>query len=99
MAQTNSKGAQRKMIRDKIQDRYDNLFSGKEELPSDMSIRQVQALRAHVAELEAHVAELQAKLSSHDSSISQSFDTPSTACSQPGSRQRSYRTSTGGQPR
>jgi PAS domain S-box-containing protein len=60
MAQThNSKAVQRKMIQDKLQDRYDNLFSGKEELPTDMSIRQVEALKAHVAELESHVAELE----------------------------------------
>ena len=61
MAQThNSKAVQRKMMQDKLQDRYENLFSDKEELPTDMSIRQVEALKTHVAELEAHVVELEA---------------------------------------
>ena len=61
MAQThNSKAVQRKMMQDKLQDRYENLFSDKEELPTDMSIRQVEALKTHVAELEAHVVELDA---------------------------------------
>ena len=80
MAQThNSKAVQRKMIQDKLQDRYDNLFSGKEELPTDMSIRQVEALKAHVAELESHVAELESHVAelevqpgSNDFSSSQS---------------------------
>ena len=73
MAQThNSKAVQRKMIQDKLQDRYDNLFSGKEELPTDMSIRQVEALKAHVAELESHVAELEVQPDSNDYSSGQS---------------------------
>ncbi len=47
-----SKGEQWKMIQGKLRDRFDNLFSGTEEPPTDMGLRQVEALKARVAELE-----------------------------------------------
>ncbi len=49
------KDAQWKKIQDRLRDRYDTLFSGKEEPPTDMSLRQVEALKARLAELETRL--------------------------------------------
>jgi uncharacterized small protein (DUF1192 family) len=66
------KNDERLAFENKVRGQYAKLFSGNEELPSPLGIRQVEALKARVAELEAELEKLSAaaKPSSEPSSVS-----------------------------
>ena len=61
MAKTRiSKNEESLILGDKIRGQYEKLFSGNEEPPAPMSIREVEALKARVAELEEELKKLSA---------------------------------------
>ena len=66
------KNDDRLAFENKVRGQYAKLFSGNEELPSPLGIRQVEALKARVAELETELEKLSAvvKPSSEPSSVS-----------------------------
>jgi GAF domain-containing protein len=66
------KNDDRLAFENKVRGQYAKLFSGNEELPSPLGIRQVEALKARVAELEKELEKLSAvvKPSSEPSSVS-----------------------------
>jgi PAS domain S-box-containing protein len=66
MATSRTPKKEEKLLENKIQDRFKNLFSGQEEPPTHMSNRQVEALQARVVELETQLTKRPEELRSPD---------------------------------
>ncbi|HMB21994.1 MAG: cache domain-containing protein [Chloroflexota bacterium] len=64
MAKTQKPNEEEKIVKENIQKRFKNMFTGENEPPSTMSIKEVDALKARVAELEERLGERGADSSS-----------------------------------
>jgi hypothetical protein len=55
MAKTNKSSEEEKIVKENVQKRFKNMFTGENEPPAIMSLKEVEALKARVAELEAQL--------------------------------------------
>src|SRR5512140_1023058 len=60
MAKTQKPNEEEKIVKENIQKRFKNMFTGENEPPATMSIKEVEALQARVAELESKLVDPQA---------------------------------------
>jgi len=65
MAKTQKQSEEEKIVKENVRKRFKNMFSGENEPLSNLSLREVEALKTRVAELEAQVAGRQTPPAAH----------------------------------
>jgi GAF domain-containing protein len=90
MAKTQKPHDEEKIVKENVQKRFKYMFSGENEPPATMSLKEVEALKARVTELEAQLEKQAATPLDSKSAISAAQQTPETPDTQSDASQQEY---------